>query len=388
MLLLAFCLALIVTGAKVNTTIVSLQDSNTYGSLVDGVDKSLGVCTEIVQEVRDFRDGFITKKDLRRLSDSDGFDDEALVRGVKNKLGTCIAIVDAVDSFRKDYLDIIKPEEALVVGFKDQVVLNVGGQRFTTTRSTLTSIKGSFFEKMFREGSNTTISSDGSYFIDRDPSSFGHILDYLRNGDLLISSTDKNLRLKLLDDADYFLLPKALKNYLRWSADGIDLWFSEVDFINNQLKRVSRGLGGILYQTSRDGLAVSTFHSRANGKGPTVVIVETKSGNMFGGYSYSSWASSGAYKVSSKAFLFRLRPTLKRFDQKSGRENYAIYNGAAYGPTFGGGHDIYINDCRYVATCYVNGHTYTVPSYTSYELNDGERYFRMQNYVVVKAKSV
>jgi len=386
-MLLAFCLALIVTAVKVNTTIVSSKNSNNYGSLVDGVDKTLGVCTEIVKEVRDFRDGLITKKDLRRLSDKDGFDDKALVRGVQKKLDTCIAIVDAVDSFRKDYLDIVKPEEALAVGFKDQVVLNVGGQRFTTTRSTLTSIEGSFFEKMFREGSNTTISSDGSYFIDRDPSSFGHILDYLRNGDLLISSTDKNLRVRLLDDADYFLLPKAFKDYLRWSADGIDLWFSEVAFINNQLKGVSRGLGGILYQTSRDGHSVSTFHTRANSKGPTVVIVETKSGNMFGGYSYSNWASSGGYRASSKAFLFRLRPTLKRFDQRSGRENYAIYNGANYGPTFGG-HDIYINDCRYVATCYVYGHTYTVPSYSSYELNDGERYFRMQNYVVVKAKSV
>jgi len=387
MLLLAFSLALLVTAAKVNTTIVSSQDSNYYGSLVDGVDKSLGVCTEIVKEASDFRDGFITKKDLRRLSDNDGFDDKALVRRVKKKLGTCIDIVDAVDSFRKDYLDILKSEEALAVGFKDHVVLNVGGQRFTTTRSTLTSIKGSFFEKMFREGSNTTISSDGSYLIDRDPSSFGHILDYLRNGDLLISSSDKILRLKLLNDADYFLLPEALKDYLRWSA-GIDLWFSEVDFINNQLKRVSRGLGGILYQSFTDGHSVSTFHSRVDSKGPTVVIVETKSGNIFGGYSYSSWASSGGYRASSKAFLFRLRPTLKRFDQKSGKESYGIYNNAAYGPTFGGGHDIYIKDCRSVATCYVNGNTYTVPSYSSYELNDGERNFRMQNYVVVKAKSL
>jgi len=373
----------------VNTTIVSSKAAHIHDdSLVNGVEDTLGVCSAIVQEVRDFREVYITANDLRRISEKRRFGDEALVLGVKKKLGTCVSIVDAVDTFRKDYMEITNPKKDLGVGaFKDPIILNVGGERFTTTLSTLRSIRATFFERMFRDGTNTTISGDGTYFIDRDPSTFGHILDYLRNGDLLIKSIDKNLRMQLLDDAEYFNLPTTLKDYFRWSsAEGIDLWFSEVDFINKQLKPVSRELGGLLFQVSKDGDAVSTFHSRCDGKGPTVVIVETKSGNMFGGYTYSSWSSSAGWSASSKAFLFALRPTMKRYDQRSGHEASSIYRHPSYGPVFGSGHTLFINNCRNVATCYVTNSGYNIPS--SYGLNDGERYFRIQDYAVVQAKGI
>jgi len=387
-MLLCTFLALIATGLKENTTIVSSKETQIHdGSLVDGVEKTLGVCTSIVQEVKDFRDGFITTKDLRRLSEQRALDDAAIVRGVKNKLGTCIAIVGAVDTFRKDYMEIHNSEEALVKGpFQDPIVLNVGGKRFSTTLSNLRSIRGTLLEKMFREGANTTIGADGTYFIDRDPSSFGHILDYLRSGDLLIKSDDQNLRSRLLSDAQYYKLPTAVEDYLRWSpAEDFDLWFSEFEYLNKQLKKVSRELGGLLYQASKDGQSDSTFHSRCDSKGPTVVIIKTKSGNMFGGYSYTSWYGSGGYAASSKAFLFRLRPTIKRYDQRSGRESYAIYRHSSYGPVFGN-HNIFIDDCYSVAKCYVNNaNTYVI---SGYELNDGQMYFRMDDYIVVQAKSI
>jgi len=384
MLLFSF-IACIATGAKVNTTIVSSPGSKIHhDSLVGGVEETLGVCTSIVQEVRDFRDGLITPKDMRRISNQEGLDDQAIVRGVKNKLGTCIAVVEAVDTFRKDYQEIQKPKDA-VGAFEDPIILNVGGERFSTSLSSLRSIKGSFFEKMFRKGANTTIGADGTYFIDRDPSSFGHILDYLRNGDLLIKSDDQSLRMKLLDDAEYYTLPTSLLDYLRWSsAEGIDLWFSEVAFLNRELKKVNRELGGLLYQASKDGYADSTFHSRCLNKGPSVVIIETKLGTIFGGYTLSSWAGTGNYQPSSKAFIFRLRPNMEKFEQRSGREGSAIYRSSSYGPTFGN-HDILINDCQHIAQCSVGGNTYTA---ARYELNDGQRYFRVEDYVVVQAKDI
>jgi len=73
--------------------------------------------------------------------------------------------------------------------------LNVGGQTFITTNGTLCAIKGSLLEKVFRFQSKTkpppeiqldgiTLTFQGSYFhfIDRDPTVFGLILGYLRNG--------------------------------------------------------------------------------------------------------------------------------------------------------------------------------------------------------------
>jgi len=385
MLLFAF-FACIATGANENTTAVSSQETNIHrDSLVGGVENTLGVCTSIVQEVGDFRTGLITSNDLRRMSDRRRLDDQAIVQGVKNKLGTCIAIVDAVDTFRKDYLKI-KQEPLGADVFEDPIILNVGGERFSTSLSSLRSIRGSFFEKMFRVGANTTIRHDGTYFIDRDPNSFGYILDYLRNGDILVKSDDQSLRMKLLEDVEYYALPTALKNYLRWSsAAGIDLWFSEVAFLNTELKKVSKELGGLLYLASKDGSGDSNFHSRCDSKGPTVVIIETRLGNIFGGYTLTSWASSGNYVASSKAFIFRLRPTMKRFDQRSGYESYAIHRSSTYGPKFGT-RAIEINDCQYVAQCSVGGGNSYLNS--GYELNDGQRYFRVKDYVVVQAKSI
>jgi len=379
-------LALITKASNRDDTTVS--ETGSYDdSLVVNVESTLGVCSEIVQSVNDFRDDYITSNDLRRLSEDEEIDDEALVVALKDKLDTCVTIVEAVDAFRKDYNAIMAPEKDGQDSLKEQIILNIGGKRFTTSLTTLRSINGTFLEEMFREGANRTISADGSYFIDRDPSTFGYVLDYLRSGDLLVKSDDSNIRMQLLDDADFFKLPNDLKDYLRWSSvEGIDLWFSEVNFINKQLKSVSKEMGGLLYQASKDGYGVSSFHSRTHGKGSSITIVETKSGNVFGGYSSTSWYNSGGYRTSTGSFLFRLRPSMKRYDLISSAKGYAIYTHGSYGPMFGHGHDLYIINCLNVATCYTNKNAYNMPS--SYELNDGEKFFRIKDYAVVYAKSL
>eukprot|EP01125_Pyxidicula_operculata_P022867 TRINITY_DN963_c0_g1_i1.p1 TRINITY_DN963_c0_g1~~TRINITY_DN963_c0_g1_i1.p1 ORF type:complete len:261 (+),score=4.28 TRINITY_DN963_c0_g1_i1:50-784(+) len=63
------------------------------------------------------------------------------------------------------------------------VKLNVGGQIFQTTVSTLTKYQNNFFYSMFSGHFNTQPNEDGSFFIDKDPFAFRHILNYLR-GDL------------------------------------------------------------------------------------------------------------------------------------------------------------------------------------------------------------
>merc|ERR1719419_142049 len=270
--------------------------------------------------------------------------------------------------------------------FDKVITLKVGSKLFSTSLSTLRSIKGTFFDKMFSKGANITITEDGEYFIDRNPDTFGYVLDYIRNGDLLIKTTDENVRMEVLDDAEYFELPEILKDYLRWSSiEGIDLWLSEFEFLNQQLGKVSRELGGLLYQVSKDGDSSSYFHSRCDSKGPTVVIVETKAGNVFGGYTYTSWASSGGYASSSGAFLFQLRPSMKQYSQRSSSSSYSIYRHSSYGPVFGYGLTLMLTSCTGAATCYVKNTAYNIPY--SYELNDGEMYFRVKDYAVVQAKA-
>eukprot|EP01006_Ploeotia_vitrea_P024006 TRINITY_DN56709_c0_g1_i1.p1 TRINITY_DN56709_c0_g1~~TRINITY_DN56709_c0_g1_i1.p1 ORF type:complete len:286 (-),score=22.48 TRINITY_DN56709_c0_g1_i1:84-821(-) len=62
------------------------------------------------------------------------------------------------------------------------VVLNVGGKRFTTTRSTLLSETDSFFYGMISSGVWKPDPHTGEYFINRNPQFFHEILEYLRRG--------------------------------------------------------------------------------------------------------------------------------------------------------------------------------------------------------------
>ncbi|PFX11887.1 hypothetical protein AWC38_SpisGene24243 [Stylophora pistillata] len=76
--------------------------------------------------------------------------------------------------------------------------------------------------------------------------------------------------------------------------------------------------------------------------------------------------SDNSYGVTSKAFIFSLRnhEGLAPFKSLVTRPTSAIYRRSIYGPTFGGGHDIFIvdnaNSNKYSYT-YL-GHSYPVPS--------------------------
>jgi len=180
-------------------------------------------------------------------------------------------------------------------------------------------------------------------------------------------------------------------NFFPWKAGRIELRWSEVGFINQELKQVSKKIGETIYVASKDGQSASDFHSACDGKGPTVVIVLTTTGNIFGGYAASSWSSgSGSYVTAATSFLFRLRPGMRHYTVKKGKENNSMYTRDSYGPTFGGGHDLYIasNALSSTSSSTQGGHGYEFQGYPNYQLNDGVRNFKVLDYVVVKAISI
>ncbi|XP_048580774.1 uncharacterized protein LOC5507168 isoform X2 [Nematostella vectensis] len=120
------------------------------------------------------------------------------------------------------------------------------------------------------------------------------------------------------------------------------------------------------YTASRDGWEAKTFHQKCDGKGPTVTIVRVGK-NVFGGYSDNFWTSSNSYMSSNKAFLYTLynprgyKP--EKLPGKSSTNVHSIYSGASYGPTFGGGHDLYIADkANTQKSSYTNPYSYQQPS--------------------------
>ncbi|XP_067618664.1 SH3KBP1-binding protein 1 [Eurosta solidaginis] len=72
----------------------------------------------------------------------------------------------------------------------DLVNLNVGGQRFSTSRQTLTWIPDTFFTALLSGRISSLRDETGAIFIDRDPALFSIILNYLRTKDIDIKSCE------------------------------------------------------------------------------------------------------------------------------------------------------------------------------------------------------
>jgi len=90
---------------------------------------------------------------------------------------------------------------------KSKIKLNVGGEIFMTSKTTLLSQVDSYFYAMLNHG-NWLPDEEGEYFIDRNPAVFDRILDYLRDGKLDetdLSDREKNI---LENDLEYYCLNK------------------------------------------------------------------------------------------------------------------------------------------------------------------------------------
>lgn len=94
---------------------------------------------------------------------------------------------------------------------KQKVKLDVGGERFTSSRSTLVSDKSSFLAAMLSGRYELHAdASDGSYFIDRDGSQFGHLVNFLRGEDSFEPPKKMQELQQLRADAVFFKLNKLI----------------------------------------------------------------------------------------------------------------------------------------------------------------------------------
>jgi len=158
--------------------------------------------------------------------------------------------------------------------------------------------------------------------------------------------------------------------------------------LNLLLKPVSKRMGEVLYIASRDGDGAGVFHTKCDNKGPTIVVVQSTTGAIFGGYTDVAWTRSVKWGASTTSFLFRLHPSVEKYDVKSGRGQYSVRHDGNYGPIFGNRPDLYISDNSLhnsKSYVYSNGYTYDTPANKPHVLNDGHRFFKVRDYFVVTA---
>ena len=120
----------------------------------------------------------------------------------------------------------------------------------------------------------------------------------------------------------------------------------------------------LLWQGTRDGFRASDFHSKCNGKGPTVTVIVSSYDKIFGGYTSVTWQSSNSWSHDPSAFIYSLTHNAKCATQlNTGR---SIYDYGGLGPIFGyrsSGDDIYIQDnCNGRSdNCCASNNTYQLP---------------------------
>ena len=126
------------------------------------------------------------------------------------------------------------------------------------------------------------------------------------------------------------------------------------------------------------GATAQQFHGAVDGKGPTIFVARALQLNsnglgsfipgatmLIGGYNPQSWSTSGAYNVTSggadrTAFIFNLTTGERRDQTAAANGEYQTLNTASYGPTFGTGHDVYIDAA--LMEGYVHTQSYCPPA--------------------------
>ena len=176
--------------------------------------------------------------------------------------------------------------------FPSIVKLNVGGQHFTTSLQTLTRDPNSMLAAMFSGRHKLETTEDGSFFIDRDGTYFRFILNYLRNGELILPDGATFLK-ELEAEAKFYQLQGILDELQRTAPKEFE---ESVILTNEGHRRVLKtwlpikSEWRLLFRASRDGFAALAFHFKCNNKGPTITVVKS-GGNIFGGFTENAWTS-------------------------------------------------------------------------------------------------
>eukprot|EP00794_Sanderia_malayensis_P010272 gene10271-11327_t len=193
------------------------------------------------------------------------------------------------------------------IHFPATVKLNVGGHVYKTSLLTLKSDPDSMLAHMFSGRYSLDKSEDGEYFIDRDGDCFKYVLNYLRNKDVFVN--DEETRLQLLVEAEFYRIDGLI--------DCIGYGFNGSSILNAKLKKLLfeklekvlhksvTGKWRMIYSAECDGWSAKDFHTNCDRITPTMVLLQSDVGNIFGGFTVQSWEGSTS-KNDRKSFIFNL----------------------------------------------------------------------------------
>lgn len=72
----------------------------------------------------------------------------------------------------------------------------------------------------------------------------------------------------------------------------------------------------LLYSLMQHGSSLDTLMRKVRNQSPTLIVVETAKGEVFGGYAAVPWKNSASYYGIGESFVFTCQPSFERFGWK------------------------------------------------------------------------
>jgi hypothetical protein len=278
-------------------------------------------------------------------------------------------------------------KKRLLDKYDEVIELNVGGTTFTTLKSTLSKPKDGMLAAMFGGNFVPGIQDkNGRWFLDRPSEPFDVILNALRTDNPLKIPEDEIDQKVFAEEIKFYGLQEYFKNELSEELMVGSGGFPKCSLLNHsEQKQLSKWIGSVakgkkwklLFKATKDGFQASKFRQTCCNTIHSVTIVKSVQGYIFGGFNAAQWSTNNQYQFNQGCFLFSFKApsgnNAVKLDNNGPHHSnqYSTYNGANYGPTFGGGHDLYICDNSNVQNqSYTNlGHSYSLPGYTYGQTN-------------------
>jgi len=110
----------------------------------------------------------------------------------------------------REQLEKEKAEFSIHKGSKEDIIyLNIGGQKFCTIRENFAKVKGTKLDLEFLSTKRPPRDSKKRFFIDRDPTYFAYIMNFLR-GEKIPPLADYEKQ-RVAEEFDYFGIPVQLQ---------------------------------------------------------------------------------------------------------------------------------------------------------------------------------
>eukprot|EP01100_Stratorugosa_tubuloviscum_P001121 TRINITY_DN124_c0_g1_i4.p1 TRINITY_DN124_c0_g1~~TRINITY_DN124_c0_g1_i4.p1 ORF type:complete len:273 (+),score=92.90 TRINITY_DN124_c0_g1_i4:95-913(+) len=262
------------------------------------------------------------------------------------------------------------------IGIKE-LILNVGGIRYSTSIETLNKIENSVFGEFFKENNwENELNDRKELFIDRNGEIFKYIIEYFRTGKIF-------LPLSILEQRQFY---EEASFYRIFHFNGTSLLNYEFQCILNKFYGDKNKRWQLIYKATRGEFRNSKFHGKCDNQGETMIIIKSDNGYLFGGYTSLSWQSykpkidvNSSARNDPKAFIFTLTnphdipPT--KYIQLDQNDRYSIYDDIVYGPCFG------LNDIIIYTNSNSNQNTTNFGSSYNDSIGKGEETFTGNTYL-------